>query len=466
MPIEGVSWVGAAGFDYRALVKQIIQAESKPITLMQSRMARFDLAKAAWTDIRTRLANLDTALTDLNLDSTYLSRTATSSNTSVVTATADTTAALGTYAVSVTALAQAHVIRSDAQAAGWTLSATDVNGDGRLSFTVNGVEVVVSEGDSLTAIRDKINQTANITVTASVVDDQLVLKAKDTGTANAIVVDADPDNILGAALGVVDAGTTTIKNLVQSPQDASFSVDGFSLTRSSNTVTDVIGGVTLTLAGPGSNVTLTVSRDSQKAIDKIKAFVDQYNSVMDLIHQKIGKDAAGKPGDLYQSSTLGRIEQTLRRHVSDIVDGLTTYTRLADIGVTTAGTSNGGDLTASEAGSLKLDETKLREALESDAAAVRELFFAASTSVNGVGEVLKADLDAFLNSVGGVIPGEVNLLSDRRTDLDKEIKRFQERLAKREQTLINRFVAAEKILTLLQQQGSFLTSQVSIWQSR
>lgn len=466
MPIEGVSWVGAAGFDYRALVKQIIQAESKPIALMQSRMARFDLAKAAWTDIKTRLTNLDTALTDLNLDSTYQSHTATSSNTSVVTATADTTSALGTYTISVTTLAQAHVIRSDAQSASWTLGATDVNGDGKLSFTLNGVEVTVANGDSLTAIRDKINRTANIPVSASVIDNQLVLKANQTGTANAIVVSADPDDILGAALGVVNAGTTTIKNTVQPAQDASFSVDGLSLTRSSNTVTDVIGGVTLTLAGPGSNATLTVSRDTQKAVDKIRAFVDQYNSVMDLIHQKIGKDATGKPGDLYQNSMLGRLEQTLRRHASDIVSGLTTYTRLADIGITTSGTSNGGDLTASETGSLKLDETKLKAALDSDPTAVKELFFAASTSVNGVGEVLKADLDVYLNSVGGVIPGEVNLLTDRRTNLDKEIQRLQERLAKREQTLISRFVAAEKILTLLQQQGSFLTNQVSTWQSR
>lgn len=466
MPIEGVSWVGAAGFDYRALVKQIIQAESKPITLMQSRMAKFDLAKAAWTDIKTRLTNLDAALSDLNLDSTYDSRTVTSSNTGVVTATADTTAAPGSYTISVTTLAQAHVIRSDAKPTGWTLSATDVNGDGKLSFTLNGVEVVVANGDSLTAIRDKINQTANISVTASVVDNQLVLKAKNTGTASAIVVSADPDDILGTALGVVNAGTTTIKNQVQPALDASFSVDGLSLTRSSNTVADAIGGVTLTLVGPGSNATLTVSRDTQRAIDKIKAFVDQYNSVMDLIHQKIGKDASGKPGDLYQNSTLGRIEQTLRKHVSDIVSGLTTYTRLSDIGITTSGTSNGGDLTASEAGSLKLDETKLKAALESNAAAVKELFFASSTSINGVGEVLKADLDLYLSSTSGAIPGEVNLLTDRRTNLDKEIQRLQERLAKREQTLISRFVAAEKVLTMLQQQGSFLSSQVSTWQSR
>lgn len=464
MPLDGVSWIGAAGFDYRELVKKIIQAESKPITLMQSRMARFDLARTAWTDVKTRLQNLSSALTDLSLDSTFKSRTAASSNTGVVTAAADTTAAVGTYNVSVTALARAHVIRSDAQASGWTLSATDLNTDGRISFTLNGAEVVVANGDTLPAIRDKINQTGGVGVTASVIDNQLVLKANSTGTANAIVVTADPDGVLGA-LGVVNSGTTTIKNEVQAAADAAFSVDGLNLTRSSNTVTDVIGGVTLTLVGTGSEVTVTVGRDIQKAVDKVKAFVDQYNSVLDLVRQKLGKDAAGKPGDLYQDPALGRLEQTLRKHVSDIVSGLTVYTRLADIGITTSGTSNGGDLAASETGRLKIDEAKLRAALESDAGAVKELFFASSEAVKGVGEVLKEDVDLYAGS-GGVIPGQVNLLTARRAGLDKEIQRLQALLAKREQTLINRFVAAEKLLTLLQQQGSFLSSQLSTWQLR
>lgn len=469
--IDGISWIGPLGYDYRALVQKIIEAESKPIVLMQARMAKFDAAASAWTDIKTRLQNLAAALDNLALDSTYNSRVATSSSTAVLTATADATAALGTYNISVTALAQAHVIRSDAQSPTWALSATDLNGDGKLSFTLNGVEVVVANGDTLATVRDKINQ-ANAGVTASVVNDTdangnpiqyLVLKANQTGKANAIVVTADPDNILGA-LGVVNSGTTTIKNQVQAAADAAFSVDGLSLTRPTNTVSDVIGGVTLTLVGQGS-ATLTVGRDTQKAVDQIKAFVDQYNSVLDLIHQKLGKDATGKPGDLYQDTTLARLEHTLRKHVSDIVSGLTTYTSLSDIGITTSGSSNGGDLAASESGHLTVDQAKLTAALQNNPTAVKELFFAASTSVNGVGEVLKQDLDLY-TGIGGIIPGQVDLLSERRADLDREVKRLQALMAQRQQTLIDRFIAAERMITLLQQQGSFLAGQASSLQTR
>lgn len=476
MPLEGVSWIGAAGFDYRELVRRIIQAESKPVTLMQQRLARFDLQKTAWTDVKTRLENLRSALAELKLDSTFQGRTAGSSNTAVVTATADTTAALGTYNVSVTSLAQAHAVRSDAQASGWTLSATDLNGDGVLSFTINGVQVTVANGDTLAAIRDKINQ-ANAGVTASVVTDAgqqyLVLKANSTGTANAIKVNAgdDPDNIL-AGLGVVtkDAGgnVTGFKNQLQAAADAVFSVDGLTLTRSSNTVTDVIGGVTLNLVGTGSSVTVTVSRDVQRAVDKIKAFVDQYNSLLDLIHQKAGTvtvNGEQKRGDLYQDATLGRLEQTLRRDLSAVVEGLTPYTRLAEIGITTQGEVNGGSLSTAKEGKLAVDEAKLRAALEADSAGVKELFFASSPDIAGVGELLERDLNNHLQA-GGIIPGQIDLLGDRRAALEKEIARLNERLARREQTLLNRFIAAERLLTLLQQQSSALAGQLSAWQAQ
>ncbi len=476
MPIEGVSWIGAAGFDYRELVRKIIQAESRPIAMMQQRMARFDLQKAAWTDIKTRLENLRAALAELNLDATFQGRVATSSNPGVVTATADTTAALGTYNIAVTSLAQAHVVRSDLQDSAWTLSATDANGDGKLSFTVNGVEVVVANGDTLATVRDKINQ-ANAGVTASVVADAggqyLVLKANSTGTANAIKVNAgdDPDNIL-TALGVVtkdaSGNVTGFENQLQAAADAQFSVDGLTLTRGSNTVSDVIGGVTLTLVAPGSNVTLTVGRDVQKAVDKVKAFVDQYNSLLDLVHQKVGTvtvNGEEKRGDLYQDPTLGRLEQTLRRDLSAVVEGLTVYTRLADIGITTSGTANGGSLEAAMEGKLTVDEARLRAALEADSGAVKELFFASDAAINGIGELLEQDLNRYLQA-GGIVAGQIDLLGDRRADLEREIERLNALLAKREQTLLARFIAAEKVLTLLQQQGTFLSSQLSVWQSQ
>lgn len=457
MPVEGVSWVGAAGYDYRELVNKLIAAQRQPIQLMQNRQATIDKVKSAWTDIKTRLQNLDAALDALKLDGTYGGRKATSSDQAVFTATADTTASTGTYAISVTSLARAHAISSDDKGSGYTLSATDQNGDAKLSFTLRGTEIEVADGDTLANIRDKINA-AGAGVTASVIDNKLVLKAGQTGTANAITVDADPDGILGT-LGVVNSGTTTIRNELQTALNAEFTVDGLSLTRSSNTVSDAISGVTLQLVGAGSGKTLTVAQDTQAAVDKIKAFVDQYNSVLDLIRQKTARDGkTGKREVLFGDTTATRLERMLRGRISTVVSGLTTYDRLSQIGIKTAGSG----VDAANKGLLSVDETELTDALEADAGAVKELFFASSGSINGIGELLEADVTLYTTATTGLIDAKGKSLTQQYDTLKKQIDRLEDTLARRKESMINRFVAAERVLTMLQQQGSFLTSQMNM----
>ncbi len=462
--MEGVSWVGSLGYDYKELVQKIIEAERRPILLLQARQSTLDKARTAWTDVKTRLSNLDAKLAALKLDSTFQARKVTSSDAGVVTGTATTAAALGSYSVTVVRLATAHMVYSDAQAAGWTLSASDGNGDGKLSFTLNGVEVQVANGDTLAAVRDKINAAfqANPSATqlvASVVDNQLVLKAAATGKANAIAMTADPDGIL-AAVGVWDATAGAFKHEpVRAGDvdahghwllDAELTVDGLTVTRAKNTVDDVLGGLTLTLVGAGS-ATVTVEQDTQVAVDAVKGFVEQMNSVVDFLKQKTQKG-----GELFGDPTAARLERTLRSRMSAIVSGLTTYDSLDDIGVKPSGTG----VDAAKDGRYYVDETKLTAAVKADANAVKELFFAASPSVNGVGEMLESDLDLYLLS-DGVIPGKEATLKKQRDVLDRQIGRLEELLAQRERRLLDQFRAAERMVAMLQAQGQYLTARLT-----
>lgn len=460
-----MSWVGSLGYDYKELVRRIIEAERRPILLLQARQATLDKVRAAWTEVKTRLSNLDAKLSSLKLDSTFQARKVTSSGAGVVTGTATTAAALGSYSVTVVRLATAHMAYSDAQAAAWTLSASDVNGDGKLSFTLNGVEVQVANGDTLAAVRDKINAAfqANPSATqlvASVVDNQLVLKAAATGKANAITMTADPDGIL-AAIGVWDATAGAFKHEpVRAGDvdahghwllDAELTVDGLTVTRAKNTVDDVLGGVTLTLVGAGS-ATVTVERDVQQAVDAVKAFVDQVNSVLGFLGQKTQSG-----GELFGDPTAARLERTLRARMGAIVSGLATYDSLDEIGVKPSG--EGVD--AARSGLYYVDETKLRDALANDANAVKELFYASSTSINGVGELLESDLDLYL-LVDGIIPSKEAMLNKQRNLLDKQIGRLEEMLAQREKRLLQQFQAAEQMVALLQAQGQYLMARLGI----
>lgn len=446
--VEGVSWVGAAGYDYRELVKKLMEVERRPINSMQKRQMTIDATKSAWSDIRMRLQNLKARLTDLQLPSIYGAKKASSTNEAVVAATPNSTAVAGSYVVTVSSLATAHVVASDAQAS----ASNPLNLTG--SFVIRGTTVNVAATDSLVDIKNKINA-AGGGVTASVVDNRLILKATSTGTANAITVDADSDGILGA-LGVVTAGTTIIKNQIQAAADASLTIDGLSVTRSTNQITDVLPGVTLTLTGAGT-ATINVAPDPQVAIEKVKAFVEQYNSVMDLIQQKLSKG-----GQLQGDPTLARLERMLREHVSGVVAGLAdNCNSLSDIGVATQGSTNGGSLVSAMSGKIFVDEAKLRNALETNPVGVQELFYASSTSINGVAEVLARDIDLYISGSGGVILSKENELARRRADLDKQIKRLEELLDKRERTMLDRFIAADRVLMRLQQQGNTLMSFLS-----
>ncbi|MBC7325292.1 MAG: flagellar filament capping protein FliD, partial [Moorella sp. (in: Bacteria)] len=143
--------------------------------------------------------------------------------------------------------------------------------------------VTVNENDSLQSIASLINTSpgAGDIVTASVVDHRLVLTSKTIGASGAISF-SDPDGVLNK-LGLVDAGGGILPEaVVQAAQDARFTIDGLAISRYSNTITDVIQGVTLNLLGvtdangngtiePAETLSLDISRDTQKAVDAVKA---------------------------------------------------------------------------------------------------------------------------------------------------------------------------------------------------
>lgn len=429
-------------------MKKIIEAESRPVQLLRDRRSNLDAVRSAWKELKSALSALHSALLDLKLDSLYQAKKASSSAESLVAATASSQAVKGSYTVSVSQLAQAHVIASDPQAG----SQIPLGLSG--SFTINGVMVSVVSSDTLEDLAAKINGSANLGVAASVVDNRLILKSKTSGTSGAITVNADPQGVL-ASLGVVSPGTTTPKNVLQAAQDAILTVDGLGVTRSSNTVTDVIPGVALELkAVTPSPVTVTVTRDVTPAENKIKVWVDKYNAVLDVVG-RLGS------GVLKGDPLLARIKVQLRSRIAREVSGLSPYRNLYQIGVSTGGTWQGGTLEEAKSGRLRVDETKLASALEADPGAVRELFFAADPALTGIGEVLEADLGLWLDT-GGLLPSRDATLQAQQKRLEDQIAAWERILDHREKVLLRQFAASEQVLLFLQQQGQYLQQRLSL----
>lgn len=148
------------------------------------------------------------------------------------------------------------------------------------------------------------------------------------------------------------------------------------MVRGSNTVSDVVSGLTINLLKEGASTTITVEQDTDAVYSTVKAFVDQYNSTMDLINTRLSEekvkdattDAALKKGLLRGDSALVGLKDRIRRMVSEPIAGLQPFDRLSDIGITTTSDDFG------KSGKLQIDETKLKDAVNQDPEGVARLF--------------------------------------------------------------------------------------------
>lgn len=436
-----------SGLDTESLINQLMAIERRPINLLNSKKVALEAQKTAWQEINTKLADLQSKLADLKLISTYTGKVATSSDESVVTATADSTATPAVYSITVTQLAQAHSVASDQFA-----SASDALGFSG-TFTVEGVEVTVETSDSLSSIRDKINN-ANAGVTASVIDNRLVITSNSTGAGSTIDFVDDATTGVLKSLGILDA-SDAIKNQLAAAQDALFTVNNLDVTRSTNTISDVISGVTLTLKDESATaVTLEVRNDTQTAVDKIKAFVDSYNNLMNDIATKLAYDSDTKVAGVLQGDrALSQLQNDLRRKVSEIIDTADPELNALNlIGITTSG----------QEATLTVNETKLTEVLTDNPDKVALLFGASSGNRNdGVATRMDATVTLWTKSGTGFLTAKTDSLTDRIKDIEEQVERMESRLSIREANLWRQFIALEEVLTVMSAQSSWLAAQLS-----
>ena len=204
--MAGLSLDGlASGMATEEMINQLMQIERKPIINLQKEKMGLEKSKGAWRDVNSRLDKLEDKLTQLKLSSTFNSNSASSSNEDVATATANSDAASGSYNLDVSNMAQSLRIASDKQAN--SSSELGLSGD----VSINGQTVTIESTDSLTDINNTINETADIGVTSSIIDNTLVLESSDTGFDNKISLQ-DSNNVL-SSLGLVTGNKT---NLAQS----------------------------------------------------------------------------------------------------------------------------------------------------------------------------------------------------------------------------------------------------------
>lgn len=432
-PALSFSGLGS-GIDTASIVSQLMKLERAPIDRINADKKELNTKKGVVQEINSLLGKLRDAAADMYAPGALAAKTATAADPTILGASATNSAAAGTYNVVVTSLAQAHTLASGASP---TLTA---GGSLTIGVGTGSVNVAVQAGDDLQTFADRINGTADVGVSASVINGRLVMISKESGSASAITV----GGTAAAGLGF----TTT-----QAGTDAAATVNGLAVTSSGNTIEGAINGVSLSLTKLGST-TVTVGADNSANLKKAQAFVDAYNGLVSNIKRATAYDAATQTaGTLQGDQTMSSLLGQLRGIAGSAVGGMTeAYNSLAQIGIT-----------GSRDGTLTLDAAKFNAAMGADPDAVRDVFArddgdATGTAGDGLARRIQAFADSFSNDV----------MSSRLTGYTNSAKRMDDRIASlevvmdlKERTLKAQFAAMEKAVSQFQSQGANLASQLA-----
>ncbi|MBW8307658.1 MAG: flagellar filament capping protein FliD [Thiobacillus sp.] len=384
--------VTSASLDVNSIVSQLMAVERQPLGKLSAREAGYQAKLSAYGSVKGSFAGFQTALQGLNSVSKFQSLTATASDTSVFSASASSNAAAGTYSVEVSSLAQAQRLVAAGQASstaaigsgaattltfdfgtigGGTLSngvysgaSFASNGNGTKSITLD------SSNNSLQGISDAINA-AKIGVTASIINDgsgtpyRLALSSDSQGVSNSLKVSVSGDAAIDSLLGHDPAGTQGLAETATA-QNANFKLNGVAVTKTSNSFSDVLQGVTLTLNKlTTAPATLTVARDTTAISSSISGFVKAYNDLTNTLKNVSAYDATSQRGAILQGDATVRTLQTqLRGIVGTAVTGTPgDLTTLSSIGVS-----------FQKDGSLAVDQTKLNNAITNHFDEIASLF--------------------------------------------------------------------------------------------
>jgi flagellar hook-associated protein 2 len=437
----------ASGLETSKIIAALMGAQREPVTHMTNEEQRLQAEQSDLQGIQTSLQQLAAAASEFTLPSLFEnSQTVSSSEPARVGAALATGsgAGVGGYEVEVTQLA------NSAQRTFTFASPAKAE-----TITIEGHEFTLSGGETAKQFASAINAEASATVYAAVLEGEtLVLSNRATGnTGTEFIKVTDP----GGAL--TETGTA------KEGKNAEFKVDGVAGTASTNTVTNAIAGVTLTLGGltPAGPVTIDVGAPgpSASAVEaQVQAFVKLYNSTVESIQSQLQTKPPVKPasgefgvgvlfGDVELSSLLNSMRATMYEPIKGLESGMSSP---FNIGISTGKPS--GESVSSQTsleGLLTLEPAKLSEAVKANPAGVQQMLQQWSLNLQSLVNVA--------GGPGGTIAARTTGDASQITQLTSQIANMNEILANREKALQATYAELETVISKNSAQGDWLTQQ-------
>ncbi|MDR1708694.1 MAG: flagellar filament capping protein FliD [Candidatus Accumulibacter sp.] len=440
-----------SGLDTASLIEAYMTYEKQPLTRAQTQLSSTQSKISAMGKVKSAIDALQEAAKKISTIGDLYSYKGSLTNTDVATVTTSSGATAGSYSLEVERLATSHKIASSGNidtSAGGSITIEIGSTAGGAFAAKDGtspVTIDVGAGASLSDIAKAIND-SDAGVSATVINGQngpqLMLTSKETGETSQMKITSD---IAGLSYDPVSASGGMTQ--MTAGQDAIVKIDGIQLANtSSNTITDAVTGVTLTLTGTnaGKPTELTVSNDTTAAQDLVKSFVDAYNSARSTIKSLTQYVADGTSGVLNGDSSVTSALSELRGILSSTPSGVSSaFQSLASLGVESTGT---GDLT--------FNEDTFKSAIATDFASAAKSIAAYGTAFSTTATNLNAD--------GGLISNRLSGLNSTTTRLNSQIETLQARIEVAQARYEKQFAALETLLSTMSTNSGYLTTMSTI----
>ena len=359
-----------SNLDTQDIINKMVSLEARSMDLVEAKKQIEQQKLASFQELKNRLQTFKSVVTTLNTESRFIVNKSVFSNNSfsdsnkVVDITTTSSASSGTYSLIVNNLATESKLITSGYA-GTTASIASgtvtivIGSSASATVTINGTN------NTLDGLRLAVNN-LGLDVKASFLNDgdttnpyRLLISGTQTGSSGTVTMShATTQTPFSASSSAISFETT------QTARDASLLLDGVSITKSSNTVTDVISGAALKLQSAGSG-TISLSTDTEAITTKVSDFVDEYNDLSLFLGEQLALDSeTEETGVLFGNFAVQNLQQILRSSISTEVKGVSgDYTYLSQIGITTQSD-----------GTIILDTDDFSDALVGDIENVSQLF--------------------------------------------------------------------------------------------
>ena len=452
-----ISSIGVgSGLPLDQLLSDIRKSENQPLVLIQQRQVISEARLSGYGIIKGSLTDLQKASQALTKTEKYGALKGTSSNEAIGVK-VEKNAVAGSYTLTDIKLATQQSLALAGQA-----SRTDKIGTGgQLSIELNNGEdpVTIDLGDdtSLEGLMKTINANPDLGVQATLVNDgsdspyRLMLTAKDTGTEASIKeIKVTGNDELNGILAYDAAGSTANYQETTAASNAQATINGIQITSQSNTLKDVVEGVTLdlkTLPADGEAVKIDITRDDSVAINAVKDFVKAYNSLLDTIKAQTSFDVENESSSALTGDSLVRRVENQVRSALNSASGVGDIHSLADLGITSD----------YKTGKLEIDEEKLTEAVRDHLGDVTEFL----SGSNGVGQNVDKVANEYIKS-NGFIQNATDGLNRTIKDLEKQYEATSERIENKMENYRRQFSQLDVMMNQMSGISTYLTQQLSM----